>query len=449
MYRSKNILIVSLLFFSAILITSCNSCNNQKKIELNIIGEALPPLQSLGALAKEYEAKTGVKIIVHPYEFETALQKSQLDFLSGKGEYDVVMGIFYNHGRYFENGYIKDLTPYINDTKYKDITVPIDNFYPALQDIDMKYKGKVIGYPFSAQTMFLWYRKDLFENLIERENFKKKYGYDLPVPDENNLLNWNQYQNIVEFFTRKKGEKLAGENLNNDFFGTTLQLKRHPCSIYEFTNYVYSFGGRFYNENNKPVANSKENVEALNYYLSLKKYSPSGVLQYTWDDALAQMQQGLIATTIMWSDAPSALYDSTQSKVVGKIGYSLVPTKVGVDKKVSVFGGWAFLINDKSKYPDEAYKFIQWACSPEMQLRWAKKGGLPASKNIFEDKEYLEIPYMKTQNEALKNLVAWQRTPNTEEFVSKGILALSKAATGEMTAQQSLDWLQTELTKTK
>jgi multiple sugar transport system substrate-binding protein len=419
----------------------------KKDVVLNIIGEALPPLQSLGELAKEYEAKTGVKVVIHPYEFETALQKTQLDFISGKSDYDIVMGIFYNHGRYFESGYVKDLTPFINDPKYKDLTVPADNFYPALQDMNMKYNGKIIGYPFSSQTMFLWYRKDLFQNPVEKDNFKKKYGYDLPLPDENNLLNWTQYQNIVEFFTRKKGENLAGEKLDKDFFGTTLQLKRHPSSFYEFTNYVYSFGGKFYDDNGTPTVNSEANVKALEYYLGLKKFSPDGVTQFTWDDALAQMQQGLIATTIMWSDAPSALYDTKQSKVVDKIGYTLVPMQEGINKKVSVFGGWAFMINSKTKYSDEAYKFIQWACSPEVQLKWAKKGGLPASKNIFEDKEYLDIPYMKTQNEALKNLVAFPRTPNSEEFVSKGILALSKAASNEMTAKESLNWLQNELVK--
>jgi len=429
------------------LVVFFSSCDESKTIKLNIIGEALPPLQSLGELSKEYEARTGIKIVIHPYEFETALQKTQLDFVSKKCDYDIVMGIFYNHGRYFENGSIKDLTPFVNDPKYKSITVPIDNFYPALQEIDMKYKGKIIGYPFSAQTMFLWYRKDLFENPTEKLLFKQRYGYDLPIPDETKVLDWDQYKNITEFFTRKKGEKLAGNSLTKDFYGTTLQLKRHPCSFYEFTNFVYSFGGIFYDSLGQPIVNSKNNVEALEFYLSLRKYAPAGVLQYTWDDALAQMQQGLIATTIMWSDAPSALYDSTQSTVVGKIGYSLVPVKKEINKRVSVFGGWAFLINNDTKYKEEAYKFIQWACSPEIQLKWAKQGGLPASKNIFDDKEYLDIPYMKTQNEALKNLVAWPRTPSAENFVSKGILALSKAATSEMSPKESLDWFQGELIK--
>ena len=415
----------------------------KKYIELNIIGEALPPLESLGELAKEYEEATGIKIKIHPFEFETALQKTQLDFVSGIGQFDLIMGIFFNHGRYYENGYILPFSDL--EEKYPellDFKVPEDNFYPSLQNVVMKYKGKTIGYPFSAQTMFVWYRKDIFQNTEEKEDFKNEFGYELPLPDEINLLTWKQYYDIAKFFTRKKGNSLAGNTLENDFYGTLLQLKRHPCSFYEFTNFVFSFGGRFFDIEGNPVINSKENIEALTFYLSLREFSPKGILQYTWDDALAQMQQGNIAMMIMWSDAPSALYDASQSKVVDKIGYSLVPIKEGINRKVSKFGGWAFLINSKTKYPKEAYKFVQWACSPEIQLKWAKVGGLPAAKIIFEDKEYLSIPYMKAQNEALKNLVAWPRDPKAEVFITYGQIALSKAAIGEFNAEEALEWLQ-------
>lgn len=435
----KIFVIVILIVALATLFFFLNNSNTDSKnnITLNLIGEALPPLESLGKLAKKYEEKTGVELIIHPYEFQTALNKAQLDFESNNYSYDLVMGIFYNHGKYYKNGYI---TPFSSFDK-TDKTVPLDNFYKPLQDVCMTYDNEVIGYPFSAQTMFLWFRKDLFTNEKERVRFKALYDYELPIPDENNLLDWEQYEDLAEFFTRKKGDTLGSEILNEDFYGTTLQLKRHPCSFYELTNFIYSFGGSFFDKDGNSMITSEENIEALTYYLNLKNYSPKGVTQFTWDDALAQMQQGKIAMTIMWSDAPSALDDPEQSKVVGKVGYSLVPIKKGIDKKVSVFGGWAFLINDKSKYKKEAYDFVQWACSEETQLKWAKQGGLPASKNIFEDEEYLSIPYMKSQNEALKNLVSWPRYPEAESFISKGEIALSKSAVGEMTPREALEWL--------
>ena len=133
------------------------------------------------------------------------------------------MGIFYNFGRYAESGYVMPF----DDERFMDVLpsekiVSDDAFYPALRDTVMYYDGKKIGYPFSAQTMFLWFRKDLFENPIERENFESDYGYALPIPDEHSPLTWREYRDLAEFFTRRQGESLAGEELQVDFFGFPL-----------------------------------------------------------------------------------------------------------------------------------------------------------------------------------------------------------------------------------
>lgn len=435
MKYKRLIQLASLLFFAA-----CTT----SKTEIHIIGEALPPLESLGEMAQEYEKATGVKVIVHPYEFETALQKTQLDLISGNGDYDIIMAVYFNHGKYYANGDIANLQELAKTNGLQENVQP-SAFYPALQEISMFFDSALIGYPFSAQTMFLWFRTDLFIDPIEKERFRKVYGYDLPLPDEENLITWEQYYDLCEFFTRMKGDSLQGKELNDNFYGTTLQLKRHPASLNEFSNYIFSFGGGYYDGQGNLRLDSKENIQALEYYLSLKAFAPPGVVQFTWDDALAQMQQGHIATTIMWSDAPSALYDESASRVAGKIGYSLVPIHSKVQRKVSMFGGWAFCINSDSESKDAAYEFIQWATSDSIQLKWAKSGGLPGAKSIFKDDEYLKIPYMPAQNEALKHLVSFPRDPNAENFINQGIIALSKAANGELSAQEALQYWQSEV----
>lgn len=421
---------------AVLLLAGCDT-NKKEQITLDIVGEALPPLTSLEELSKTYEASTGVKVKVHPFEFETALQRAQLDFSSGSGEYDIVMGIFYNHGRYAEAGYIVPFT----DPKFrnlKELEIPDTAFYPALQETVMNYEGTRVAYPFSAQTMFLWFRKDLFENVEERAAFLNRFGYELPVPDETEPLTWSEYYDISQFFTRPSSEKVAGVSRSSPFYGTALQMKRHPASFYEFTNFVYSFGGEFFDENGVQKINSAENLEALKFYLSLRNYAPPNYLQATWDDALAQMQQGNVAMTIMWSDAPSELYNEEASLVSGKVGYSLVPIKESIGRKVAVFGGWGFMINADGRNQDEAYKFIQWVNKPEQQLAWAKTGGLPGASSIFEDPEYISIPYMRAQNEALKNLVSWPKNPKAEQFVNIGIEILSKTVSDQITPEQAL-----------
>jgi multiple sugar transport system substrate-binding protein len=417
-----------------------------KKTVINIVGEALPPLESLGELAKQYTRETGVEVRIHPFEFETALQRTQLDFSSHSGEYDLVMAIFFNQGRYAESG---SIIPF-SDKRFKGLVenpVTREDFYPPVRAVTMDYHGQVVAYPFSAQTMFLWFRKDLFENDAERTAFKERYKYDLPIPDVKTPLTWKQYRDLAEFFSRESGKPLAGKALSAPFYGTALQMRRHPSSFYEFTNFVYSFGGGFFDDKGHPTIASEANQRALEFYLGLRKFAPPGYLQATWDDALAQMQQGTVAMTIMWSDAPSELYNPDSSRVVGRIGYSLVPVDELIGKKVSVFGGWGFMINSDTKIPEECYKFVQWVCRPKNQLAWAKLGGLPAAAAVFSDPDFTSIPYMPAQNEALKNLVSWPRDPKAEQFVNLGIEMLSMATSDQLSPSKALSQFQSRATK--
>lgn len=95
-------------------------------------------------------------------------------------------------------------------------------------------------------------------------------------------------------------------------------------------NFLYSFGGAIMDTNYPSqygpiVINSPRAVEATEYYKSLLKYSPPDSLNFTWDDALALMQQAKVAMYLMWTDSTYALEDREQSKVAGKKGYAMIP----------------------------------------------------------------------------------------------------------------------------
>lgn len=416
-----------------------------KPITLHVIGEALPPVESLRELGKEFSRQYGVQIEVHPFEFETALSKTLLDFSAGTGNYDVVYGIYFNLGKYVENKYILPFEPFMNDTTLRDPAVRLDNFFAPVVQVSCEYKGQLYGLPASAQTMFLWYRKDLFSHPSEQEAFAERYGYALPLPTAERAITWAQYRDLAEFFTRKKGATLAGEVLKQDMFGTCLQAKRHPACWYEFGNYIASFGGQVVNEQGDVVVDSPEVLEALEFYLSLRAFSPPGTTQYTWDDALTAVQQGRVALTIMWFDATPSLEDAKASRVAGKMGYGLNPIRQGVEKRAAQYGGWGFYINADSKHPNEAFQFIQWLNRPDIQLKWAKIGGLPATLSTYRDPEYLAIPFHRAERASLEHLSAWTRAPYSEKIISKGARAVSMAASGQTSPADALSQLAKEI----
>ncbi len=117
---------------------------------------------------------------------------------------------------------------------------------------------------------------------------------------------WDTYRDIAEFFTRKAGEKLAGETLTQDFYGVSMSGKRHDATTCEWLNYAWSFGGGIFDESGNIAINSAKNVAALEYYNDLKQFAPPGVTEKTWDEQTTEMQQGIAAMAVIFNDCTPA-----------------------------------------------------------------------------------------------------------------------------------------------
>ena len=93
---------------------------------------------------------------------------------------------------------------------------------PAFNKAQNLWGGKKVSVTLDGDTFLLYYRKDIFQDASEKAAFKAKYKYDLPDPPNT----WKQVVDLAQFFTRKKGQKLAGKTLTKDFYGYADQAKR-------------------------------------------------------------------------------------------------------------------------------------------------------------------------------------------------------------------------------
>lgn len=402
---------------------------------IRTLGEALPPLEALQGLSEKFTTDTGIQVNIEPYEFETALSKTIFDFTSGEANYDFVMGIYYNMGKYAANGMIVPVQELIDQNP--NDAVDLSNMYQPVLDVSCIYQGDLYALPCTAQTMYLWYRKDLFEHPDEQKKFGDAYGYELPIPSSDNIITFDQFRDLAEFFTREAGDSLAGEALSNPFYGTTIQGKRHPAVFYEFANYIGAWGGSIIDDAGNVAVNDDAVVDALEYFVGLTKWSPPGAAEYTWDDALAVMQQGQIAMCIMWFDAAPALEDETQSRVAGKVGYAPNPKNVNLAHK---YGGWAWYVNADSQNQEEAIQFIQWTNQPDVALDWLDGGGLPSNTEVINSDKYKSLPFNAGREVALQNITAWPDEETwTEEMVDSGVRAVSSAVAGAASPTAALD----------
>lgn len=435
-------LIMALLVL--VLATGTTLASNPRMFEgttIRVIAETQTPTLALEKLLPEFEDLTGIKVELTHGPIDSVVQKELLALQSGICDYDVISSPYQFLGSFAENDYVLPLEPLMDNPKLSVIPgFDREDMIGGMWDASGLWKGTYYGIPSNTCIMMLFYRKDLFKDPAEKAEFSKRYGYELQVPKT-----WEQYSDIAEFFTRKKGELLAGQKLAHDFYGVTIAGKRHDAMTCEWLNYAWSFGGGVFDGKGNLIINSPQNTAALEYFVGLTKYAPPGVTNNTWDEVTTQFQQGIVALAVQFNDCAPALEDPTASKVHGKMGYGAIPI---AKSPAAHFGAWTYFIPKAAKNPEAAWLFLQWANTPSVQKRLALDGGFPCVKSVYEDKELLEnLPYWEASLEAYKISSTRPRIPEWNEMNNEMMLELSKAVSGEKTPKQALDTLQEKYNK--
>jgi len=319
-------------------------------------------------------------------------------------------------GELYEGGHIIELTDWLNGDP--DMKAAIADTYENLVKYYMTYpqgSSRYVGVPgYADVTMLLYYRKDLFSDPTERANFKAKYGYDLPQTLEDfKKLDWIQLKDIAEFFTRKKGETLAGKTLTEDFYGIVLVLSRDydyiSCS---FLSMFWSWGAELWDPNTmdpRGYINSTQAIEALNFLLELTKYAPPSPATYDYDKVITTFSEGKAAMTVLWPSMAPALFDPATSKVYDKIDVAILPHHNGV--RYSTLGGQPLVISSYSNHKEEAKLFIKWFYTVAYK-EYSLQVGFTARKSIAQSSEFLNSkPWARAFVESIPNAKDFWNVP--------------------------------------
>ncbi len=112
-------------------------------------------------LKHKFEERTGIKIVIEQYEHSEAVNKVMLDLNSRRGRYDFILQRHRELGRFVANGHLTAIENFMNDPKLRDPGFkPEEVLYQGLWKEISWYGGKAYGFPFTALTMYLWYRED-------------------------------------------------------------------------------------------------------------------------------------------------------------------------------------------------------------------------------------------------------------------------------------------------
>ena len=350
-------MLVSLLVCGAI-------ADEQKSITIAV--QSHSSLKALSELFGEFEAETGIKVIMDQSPQDQLSQKILLDLGSGTGAYDIIGIHEIWLGSYADAGWLAPLDDYIAaesaanpDFDYADFASP-EAF---------NYNGVQYGLPLYNEAHMLFYNKEIFAEA----------GLPDRAPET-----WTELEEFARTIKEKTGK--AGVAMRG--------ISDNRAIIYTWNIYAYSNGWTgWFTEDGNANFNDPAAIEAAEFYCNLlNTYGPEGVGSYNWTEVQTLMQQGQVGIIIDASNFGARLENPESSTISGKIGYGTVTKSDKTGEARPGILSYGMYIPSASRNKDEAWQFLVWALSKDTQLKTALIGSREdvTRKSVILQPEYVE-----------------------------------------------------------
>lgn len=240
----------------------------------------------------------------------------------------------------------------------------MSTFLPAYREATT-IDGKVIALPALADSLFLYYRKDLLD----------KYGEKPPAT-------WPELARIA-----KKIQ--AGED-NPDLQGVSFQGKAVEGAVCTFLLPYWSQGGEIIKDGR--LAFDRRKAEAsLAMWLALVKdgVAKANASEVSTDDTRKEFQAGKVIFAVNWGYAWNHFQKGAGTQVAGRTGVATLPAMPG-GESVSCMGGWNWAVSAFSRHKAETVKLVRWLSSPYVSRELAVRGSFhPAQAAMYRDPKVL------------------------------------------------------------
>lgn len=312
-------------------------------------------------------------------------KKVVIDFTGGADTWDLVYcGGIQRMYEWYAGGIIKDIAPLIRE-KGDPSVLQWDAFTPAARKAVM-FEDKILGLTVGTSDQAMGYRRDLIEHPEEKAAFRTRYNYDLRAPDT-----YAEFRDVAEFFTRKRGQKLAGRTLEKDFYGAVFANRKGTFLWHRVENVMMAYGVDLYDPaTGQPAVNSPQAIEAATYYRSLVPFMPPAHINMSSSESAAMFANGDGALNIDYFDRLlSALEKAGGGLTAEAFGFAFPPSVPDAPHGrkhpfrsgppvVSLFG--------RSRAPEAAYKLLEAACTVERQTEMTRThpGYLPSKQAAMD-----------------------------------------------------------------
>ncbi len=355
-----------------------------------------------------------IKVKVETGGATSELQRQYLStVLSAKDDkIDVLALDIVNPAQYAKAGWLEPLDGYLG----KDKKAQLAKYLPSNASANI-VDGKLVALPFTADSMFLYDRKDLLAK------------YNLPVPKT-----WDELATVAK--TVQKGEGKP------DLQGLSFQGAPIEGTVCTFLLPYWSQGKAIQKTNGHIELEKSAAVKGLNSWLSLveKGVSKKNTAEVKTGDTVNEFQAGQVLFGINWGFAWSKFQNDADSKVKDQIGVAQLPALKG-GESVSCAGGWQWGVSAYSKHKADSVKLARYLSQPEIGKRFAIEGSiLPVYSSLYEDKEVLKaVPWFADAQAVVKSAKVRPIHARYGEISDLIRTQTSAALAGTQTAEQTVD----------
>jgi multiple sugar transport system substrate-binding protein len=371
----------------------------------------------IGQFNEKYKGK--YKVIFQRGNSDTGqrLDKLRTQFQAGGEGIDIILGDVIWTAELAESGWISDLSDRFPESEQQA-------FLPGSVEAII-YNGKPYGMPWYTDTGLLYYRKDLLE----------KSGYDGPPKT------WDELKQMTR--------KVRAES--DIRFGFVFQGARYEGGVCDACEFIWGHGGNVLDPEDptKVVIDSPQAIAGLETERSMitDGIAPKSVTVYEESETDGVFLSGDAIFLREWPYAYALVGTSNYPNLEPEqVGVSELPSADGKPGNGTV-GDQPLYISTTSKYPDEAWKFIEFVTASEQQKFRALEGSyLPTISDLYDDPEIRDtVPVVALAKEALQHTRPRPVSPYYSDMSLEMQDQFHASLRGDTTPEEAARMLKSEL----
>jgi multiple sugar transport system substrate-binding protein len=335
-----------------------------------------PFTETTRPLLSYFQELTGINVVYNAFPEEELWTRIRRDMERETGQFDgMFLGLWPSAG-YHHNGWLTDLTTFIEDSSlsdrewlhFEDFPESALEAYTYLGSMDNG--GELVALPFGIEVFGC-------------------VGYDRPTFEQLGLSEPTTFEELQD------ASQTIHESTEIDKAGIVSRGSNATLSTANWATMFKSHGATWADyENQEPRMDSEAGVQSLETYATLlNEYGPEDVGEFGWyeaDQAYANGNVGILYAT----PQAAGLFDDRQYERT-----EWLPPLEGPDgDRIAATWQWGLGVSEYSRNPGATWLFIQWAtCRPMNVLvstqQWSGQStyGHARANYIFDQDNYAAV----------------------------------------------------------